>query len=170
LRQSADYGAERGVTLALQNNAGDGIIATAVQLRHCLEDAGTQWLRVCLDPADLPDRVGIDHAMPYVVQVHARMRDVHEDGSDGRVHWPEVLRLLKLSHYRGFVHLDYEGGEVPETAVPRAIRYLRGHLHLLERQRLLREPAPPSTADGVPAAQTAREADILEAEPSLAQP
>jgi len=172
LREAADYAAERGVTIALQNNEGRGIVGTAVQLRHCLEDAGSPWLRVCLDPADLPDRLGLDHVMPQVVQVHARLRDVGEDGSDGRLHWPEVLRLLKLSNYRGFVHLDYEGAEMPETAVPRAIRYLRGNLHLLERQRLLREPAPAAPADGVAAEHGAIESideAVVEAEASLAQ-
>jgi sugar phosphate isomerase/epimerase len=168
LRDSADYAADRGVTIAVQNNAKDGIIGTAVHLRNCLDDAGTPWLRVCLDPADLPDRLGLDRVLPQTVQVHARLRDVGDDGSDGRLHWPELLRVLKLSRYRGFVHLDYEGAEPPETAVPRAVRYLRGHLHLLERQQLLREPAP-AAPDRVPAVERDGRAAVAEAEATLAQ-
>jgi L-ribulose-5-phosphate 3-epimerase len=141
LRQCADYAAERGVVIALQNNRVDGLVGTPMQLAQCVHDVGSPWLRVCLDPADMLDLAGIDESLPRVVQVHARLRDVGEDGADGRIRWPELLRTLKLARYRGFVHLDYEGFEDPETAVPRAARYMRGLLQVLARQQLLRPPA-----------------------------
>ena len=141
LRQCADYAAERGVVVALQNNRTDGLVGTPMQLAQCVHDVGSPWLRVCLDPADMANLAGIDESLPSVVQVHARLRDVDEDGADVRIHWPELLRTLKLARYRGFVHLDYEGSEDPETAVPRAVRYMRGLLYLLARQQLLRPPA-----------------------------
>ena len=141
LRQCADYAAERGVVIALQNNRTDGLVGTPMQLAQCVHDVGSPWLRICLDPADMADLAGIDESLPRVVQVHARLRDVGEDGADARIHWPELLRTLKLAHYRGFIHLDYEGMEEPEMAVPRAARYMRGLLYLLARQHLLRPPA-----------------------------
>jgi L-ribulose-5-phosphate 3-epimerase len=146
LRQCADYAAERGVVIALQNNRVDGLVGTPMQLAQCVHDVGSPWLRVCLDPADMLDLAGIDESLPRVVQVHARLRDVGEDGADGRIRWPELLRTLKLAHYRGFVHLDYEGFEDPETAVPRAARYMRGLLQVLARQQLLRPPSDESTS------------------------
>ena len=147
LRQCADYAAERGVVIALQNNRTDGVVGTPSQLAQCVHDVGSPWLRICLDPADLLDRTGIDASLPRVVQVHARLRDVAEDGADAHIHWPELLRTLHLARYRGFIHLDYEGAEDPEAAVPRAARYMRGVLYLLARQHLLRPPAAdaPST-------------------------
>lgn len=137
LRQCADYAAERGVVLAVQNNRADGVVGSAQQLEQCVHDVGSPWLRICLDPADLADRAGVEAAMNRVVQTHARLRDIRDDGSDASIHWPELLRMLKLGRYRGFVLLDYEGIEDPETAVPRASRYIRGILHLLQRQQLL---------------------------------
>jgi hypothetical protein len=106
-----------------------------------VRDVGSPWLKVCLDPADLADRTGLDLALPATVQAHARMRDVAEDGSDTRITWPLLVQTLQLGRYRGFLLLDYEGIEDPETAVPRAARYLRGVLHLLARQRVLSEAA-----------------------------
>jgi sugar phosphate isomerase/epimerase len=141
LRSVADYAAERGVTLALQNNRSDGLVGAAAQLAQCVRDVGSPWLRVCLDPADLADPSSFDASMAHVVQVHARMRDVRDDGSDAQIHWPGLLQNLKLGRYRGFLLLDYEGIEDPETAVPRASRYMRGLLHLLQRQQLLAETA-----------------------------
>ncbi|MEX0749973.1 MAG: sugar phosphate isomerase/epimerase family protein [Dehalococcoidia bacterium] len=137
LRQCADYAGERGVVLAIQNNRADGVVGSAQQLEQCVHDVGSPWLRICLDPADLADRAGVEAAMGRVVQTHAKLRDVRDDGSDASIHWPELLRMLRLGRYRGFVLLDYEGGEDPETAVPRASRYIRGILHLLQRQQLL---------------------------------
>ena len=137
LRSCADYAAERGVVLALQNNARDGIVGTARELEQCVTDVGSPWLRVCLDPADLPDAAGIDGPLARTVQAHARLRDVLDDGSDGATHWPELLRRLRLGRYRGFVLLDYEGAEDPESAVPRAARYMRGLLLTLARRELL---------------------------------
>jgi len=145
LRQCADYAAERGVVLAIQNNRADGVVGSAQQLEQCVHDVGSPWLRICLDPADLADRAGVEAAMDRVVQTHARLRDVRDDGSDASIHWPELLRMLKLGRYRGFVLLDYEGAEDAETAVPRASRYIRGILHLLQRQQLLAA----GSADGV---------------------
>ena len=141
LRQCADYAAERGVVLALQNNRSDGIVGAAPQLAQCVHDVGSPWLRVCLDPADFGAGSAIDGIMPGIVQVHARMRDVRDDGSDAQIHWPGLLQALKLGRYRGFVMLDYEGLEDPATAVPRAATYMRGLLHLLQRQQLLAQPA-----------------------------
>ncbi len=142
LRLCADYAGERGVTLALQNSRSDGIVGSPWQLAQLVRDVGSPWLRVCLDPADLADRTGIDAALPETVQAHARMRDVAPDGSDGRIAWPLLLQTLKLGRYRGFLLLDYEGVEDPETAVPRATRYLRGLLHVLARQQVLAETVP----------------------------
>lgn len=148
LRTCAGYAAERGVVLALQNNARDGIVGSARDLDQCVRDVGSAWLRVCLDPADLPDIAAADAPLAHTVQAHARFRDVLEDGSDGAVHWPELLRRLRLARYRGFVLLDYEGAEEPESAVPRAARYMRGLLLALARRELL----PPPDADLTPPA------------------
>jgi sugar phosphate isomerase/epimerase len=152
LRQCADHAAERGVVLALQNNRHDGLVGTAPQIRQCLHDVGSPWLRACLDPGDLLDRAGLDDTLARVVQVHARMRDVADDGSERQGRWPEILRMLQLGHYRGFIHIDYEGVEPPETAVPRATRHMRGLILLTQRQQLLQAPA--SELEGASGAST----------------
>jgi len=145
LRACADYAAERGIVLALQNSARDGLVGTTRELEQCVADVGSPWLKICLDPADLPDTAGIDGPLAQTVQAHARLRVVLDDGSDRMTNWPDLLRRLRLARYRGFVLLDYEGGEDPETAVPRAARYMRGLLLTLGRRELL----PAAELDGV---------------------
>ncbi|MGH7622225.1 MAG: sugar phosphate isomerase/epimerase family protein, partial [Gemmatimonadaceae bacterium] len=148
LRESAEHASERGVVVALQNSQTAGLVATAQDIEQCVRDVGSSWLRVCLDPADLPNRTGVDAALQRTVQVHARIREVHEDGSDGAAHWPELLRMLRLASYRGFVLIDYDGAEEPETAVPRSARYLRAALQTLARRELLMSPGVASTPNG----------------------
>lgn len=161
LRQCADYAGERGIALALQNNAAAGGIAGSVNdLARAVHDAGSPWLGVCLEPAGLPATTGMETLLPSTVQMHARMRDVRDDGSDGGTHWPELLRTLRLGRYRGFVLLDYEGVEAPETAVPRSTRYLRGVLHLLQRQQLL---AAAGTNGDQPSAEVEESTVVLDA-------
>jgi sugar phosphate isomerase/epimerase len=154
LRQCADYAAERGVVLAVQNSRTHGVVGDPLQIAQCVQDVGSPWLRICLDPADLADTAGIDLSLPRVVQVHARMRDVQADGADRNVHWPELMRVLQQGRYRGHVLLDYEGAETPESAVPRATRYLRGIQHLLQRQQVLAEAVVDDGAGAIEAAES----------------
>ncbi|HYM15185.1 MAG TPA: sugar phosphate isomerase/epimerase family protein [Dehalococcoidia bacterium] len=162
LRQCADYAAERAVVLALQNNRGDGLVGSPAQIDQCLHDVGSPWLRACLDPADLAGRANADLVLPHAVQVHARIGDVADDGDDPNVHWPEIIRMLQINHYRGFIHIDYEGVEDPLTAVPRAVRHFRGLLHLAQRQHLLHPPAatePAADAHAAPLVEMPRAAE-----------
>ncbi len=158
LRRSADAAEERGVVLALQNAARGGIVGTPAELERALRDAGSPWLRVCLDPADLPRPAGIDPVLRRTVQVHARLRDVGEDGIDTSAPWPELLRMLRLGSYRGFVLLDYDGVEDPETALPRAARWMRAALQALARRELLMSPEPSANGSA-----NGRVADTVEA-------
>jgi hypothetical protein len=148
LRQIADSGAARGVAIAVRNQRG-ALVDAPHQLWQCARDVGSPWLRTCPDPASMRDRAALDLPLQYAVEVAATLSDVREDGSDAATHWPEILRLLRAARYRGFVTLDYRGAEAADTALPRAARYMRGLLHLLARQEMLRPPNG-SAADAVP--------------------
>ena len=137
LRACADHGANRGVAIAARNERG-GLIDAPHQLWQCVRDVGSPWLRACADPGLMRDRSSLDLPLQYAAQVDATLGDVREDGSDGATHWHEVLRLLRSARYRGFVTMGYAGQEAPETAMPRAARHMRGLLHLLGRQEMLR--------------------------------
>lgn len=161
LRQCADYAAERGVVLALQNSGPNGLAGTPSQLAQLVHDVGSPWLRVCLDPADLKDRAGIDSPLAQVVQTHARLGDLREDGSDPATYWPEVLQMLRLAKYRGFVHIDYQGDEPPESAVPRAVHYLRNLMQIVDRQRLLPAQTTEPSSSVTPAQNGSTAADVV---------
>jgi sugar phosphate isomerase/epimerase len=155
LRECADYAEERGVVLALQNTR-DGLVPSQAELAQCVRDVGSPWLRICLDPGDLVQSGGFDASLRGIVQVHARMHDVRDDGSDASTPWQEVVRQLRSAQYRGFLLVDYQGAEEPEQAVPRAVRHLRGVMQMVQTQRVLSPPADLNgAADAAPIEGTA---------------
>ena len=104
-----------------------------------MRDVGSPWLRICLDPADLTDPHNFDASLLHVVQVHARMRDVGDDGADLAIHWPGLLQNLQLARYRGFCLLDYEGVEDPEICGAAGVALPPQRAQPAARQRLLNE-------------------------------
>jgi sugar phosphate isomerase/epimerase len=161
LRSCADYAGERGVTVAVQNSAdGGALLDHGPAIWQAVRDVGSPWLRGCIDPAALATTTGMDLAIAHTVQVRACVRRVQDDGSDSALYWPETLRALRLGGYRGFVLVDYTGSEDASTALPRAARYMRGLLQILQRQEQLGAELTPGANGASPhdAAQAVREA------------
>ena len=144
LRACADYGGERGVTLALENGRQGTLVGSGPVLAQAVNDVGSPWLRCCVEPASMQTPAGIDLAIASAVLARTPFRSVSDDGADAALYWPEQLRGLHLRGYRGFVLLDYAGAEDAATALPRAARYMRGLMHLLQRQELLPDKHEPS--------------------------
>jgi len=139
LRGCADYAAERGTVIAVQNGEQQALIHHGPALAQAVRDVGSPWLRCCPDPASMPVAGGFDVAVATAAQVRVLLRRVLDDGADATLYLPETLRMLRLGGYRGFVILDYAGAEDVTSAMPRAARYVRGVLQLLQRQHLLEE-------------------------------
>lgn len=128
LRACADYAAQRGVVLGLENHNGRGLVGTADEVERCLQDVDSRWLRLNLDTGDYGDLASIERTLRHVVHVHAKLYDLDSDGADQRFDWPAIMRILRQARYRGFLSIEYEGEEDATTAVPRGVRYLRGLL------------------------------------------
>ena len=125
LRECADYAAERGIVLGLENHNGYGIVGTADEVERCLRDVGSPWLRLNLDTGDYGDLESIRRTLPYAVHVHAKLYELDGDGVERRLEWPAIMAILREGRYRGFLSIEYEGEEDPIAAVPRGARYLR---------------------------------------------
>lgn len=128
LRASADYAAQRGIVLGLENHNGRGLVGTADEVERCLRDVGSRWLRLNLDTGDFGDVESIRRTLPYAVHVHAKLYDLDSDGVEQRLDWNAVMRTLRQANYRGYLSIEYEGEEDPATAIPRGVRYLRSLL------------------------------------------
>jgi hypothetical protein len=134
-----DHAAERGVVIAVENDP-EGPLAPAQRLWQCVHDVGSPWLRSAPQLTGALDDPGIELALQHAVLARTALRDVRADGSDTSARLPEAVRRLRLAPYRGFLLIDYDGAEEPESVIPRAERYVRGLFHLLARQELLGSP------------------------------
>ena len=128
LAACAEFAAERGVVLGIENHNGRGIVGSADEVERCLRDVGSPWLRLNLDTGDYGDLDSIARTLPHAVHVHGKLYDLDADGSDRKQDWPAIARILREGAYRGFVSIEYEGREDAMAAVPRGVRYLRGLL------------------------------------------
>jgi sugar phosphate isomerase/epimerase len=129
LRTAAYHATESGIVLGLENHNDGGFVGTAAEVERCLREVDSPWLRLNLDTGDYGDLASIERTIDKAVHVHAKLYQLTPEGADTIVDWPGVIAILKKARYRGFLSIEYEGEEPPETAVPRGVRYLRSILH-----------------------------------------
>jgi sugar phosphate isomerase/epimerase len=115
-----------GVVLAVENHNHGGFLQTGDDVMRLLADADSEWLRLNLDTGNYVDGFeSIEKTLVYAVHIHAKMMDINEQGLDFTTDYPQLIKLLHESNYRGFVSIEYEGEEESLTAVPRGLEYLR---------------------------------------------
>jgi hydroxypyruvate isomerase len=71
----------------------------------------------------------IEQCIPYAVnvQVKTEMRD-----DEGKAHpsdWDRVCQMLVAGKYKGYLALEYEAKEAPQTGMPRLLTKLRTLVH-----------------------------------------
>jgi sugar phosphate isomerase/epimerase len=125
--------AERaGVQLVLENHNHGGFIQTADDVLAIFQAVGSPALALLLDTGNYLDGLAsIRRTAGLARHVHAKFRRVGPDGRDAFVDHAAVVTELDRVGYAGCLSIEYEGEEAPETAVPRAVAYLK---HLLAGQ------------------------------------
>jgi sugar phosphate isomerase/epimerase len=124
--------AERArVQLVMENHNHGGFVQTAADVLAIFEAVGSSALALLLDTGNYVDGLAsIRRTARLARHVHAKFRQVGPDGRDRLVDHAAVVAELRQVGYDGCLSVKYEGEEPPESAVPRAVAYMRG---LLER-------------------------------------
>jgi sugar phosphate isomerase/epimerase len=127
--------AERyGILLALENHW--GLTATAEGTLRIVTAINSEWLRVCLDTGNLlrhekgqvhwePDYDGMAALAPYAALVHAKTYFGGGEWYTLDIDYARVAAILQQANYCGYVSLEFEGKEAPETGVPKSLALLR---------------------------------------------
>ena len=114
-----------GVTMGLENHWGLG--RTAAGVLRVIREVDTPWLRATLDTGNfLEDQYAQYEALaPEAVLVQAKT--YHGGGTwyDLEIDYDRVAGILKAADYRGYVSLEFEGGEPHATAIPKSLAALR---------------------------------------------
>lgn len=114
-----------GVVLGLENHW--GLARTAEGLLRIHDAVDSPWLGVTLDTGNF-----LEDPYPQLEQLAPKTVHVHAKTYYGGGVWYEldldyarIAELLRKRNYRGYVCLEFEGTEAPETAVPKSLALLR---------------------------------------------
>lgn len=116
---------ECGVVLALENHW--GLTRTAGGLLRLLNAIPSPWLGALMDTGNF-----LEDPYPQLEQIAPRTVFVQAKTYPGGGKWytldldyHRIAKILADVNYRGWVSLEMEGNEDPETAVPKSIALLR---------------------------------------------
>lgn len=119
-----------GVMLALENHW--GLARTAEGLLRIVDAIDSPWLGVLMDtgnfltaPYKEADYAQLARIAPRAVFVQAKTYPGGGEWYTLDIDYNRVARLLSDVGYRGYVSLEMEGTEDPDTAVPKSIDELR---------------------------------------------
>ncbi|MBM3933373.1 MAG: sugar phosphate isomerase/epimerase [SAR202 cluster bacterium] len=144
---TADYAAEKGVVLGLQNHNHGSFAMNANQVLRILRETGRKNLTYIMDCGQWQGSIGgsprgwtdtsvdiYDHYMkrvaPYATCVRAKIYKI-DNGWEEWIDYPRVFKMLQAVDFNGNVSMVFEGGDPPrnryskEECLKIAVPYLR---------------------------------------------
>ena len=126
LREVAEFAAEAGIRLGLENHNHGAFTKTAADQLKVLAEVNHPALGHLLDTGNYLDGwPSVERTAPLAVHVHAKFWQVAADGSEPTIDYPRLLAILRQHGYAGWICFEYEAAEAEATGVPRALAYLR---------------------------------------------
>lgn len=144
LREVAEHGERQGVVVGLHNHNHGCVTRTGKDVKRILAEVDNPYFSHILDTGQYVGSPGAsgangkeDPSLDFygsiaetaALAVHVRCKIYRiQSGVETWLDYPRILRILRSVGYNGWLSIVYEGQEVePEaTAVPKAVRYLRG--------------------------------------------
>ena len=125
LRECADYGAQHGVIIVLQNHA--DFIQTAEQVLRILQMVDSPWLAVNLDIGSF--RIGDPYAEIAKVAPYAATWQIKENifvqGKEEKTDLNKIMRIVRDAGYRGYLPIETLGEGDPRVKVPKFLDEVR---------------------------------------------
>ncbi len=125
LNQCIPKAQECGVTLAVENHW--GLTRSPEGLLRIAKEITSPWVGVMLDTGnfleDPYDKLAL--VAPKAVYVQAKTYFGGGEWYTLNLDYPRIAKILADAGYRGWVALEMEGKENPDTAVPKSIKLLR---------------------------------------------
>jgi sugar phosphate isomerase/epimerase len=116
---------KRGVVLAMENHG--GIVATADGLLELVKALKSDWFGINLDTGNFhsADVYGeLEKCAPHAVTCQVKV-EISQAGKKEESDYPRIVALMRKANYHGFLTLEYESAEEPNTAIPKHLDLLR---------------------------------------------
>ena len=125
LKRAADYAADRGVVLGLENHG--GITSRAERIIQIVRAVDHPNVGINLDTGNFRSDpyAQIELCLPYAVNSQFKVAIRDEAGNHMPSDWDRIVRMFAAAGYRGYMALEYEAAEDPFAAVPRHLARLR---------------------------------------------
>jgi sugar phosphate isomerase/epimerase len=113
-----------GVMLMLENHW--GISTKTDNLLQIVNSVGSPWLGINLDIGNFPGDPypEIERIAPHAGIVHFKTYFGGGEYYTLDLDYRRIATILKNANYRGYVSLEMEGKEPPETAVPKSLEVM----------------------------------------------
>ena len=125
LKRAADYAADRGVVLGLENHG--GITSRAERIIQIVRAVDHPNVGINLDTGNFRSEPyeQIEMCLPYAVNSQFKVQIRDEAGNHMPSDWDRIVGMFAKAGYRGYMALEYEAREDPFTAVPRHLARLK---------------------------------------------
>lgn len=125
LQQCLPKAGECGVVLAVENHW--GLTRTPEGLLRIAKELPSPWVGVMLDTGNFLENPydKLAQVAPQAVYVQAKTYFGGGEWYTLQLDYPRIAKILAEAGYRGWVALEMEGKEHPDTAVPKSIAQLR---------------------------------------------
>ncbi len=125
LQRAAEYAGSKGIILGLENHG--GITERAARIIEIVKRVDSPWVGINLDTGNFRSQPfeQIEMCLPHAVNCQVKTAMRRDDGSSGESDWDRIFQLFARHGYQGYMAIEYEAAEDPQTAVPRACRRLR---------------------------------------------
>ncbi len=125
LAEGAEYAGRKGVILGLENHG--GITDRAETIVQIVRRVNSPWAGINLDTGNFRSNVyeQIRLCLPYAVNAQLKSQIRDDSGQVRESDWERIFGLFAQAGYRGYLALEYEAKEPPQTAVPRLLARLR---------------------------------------------
>ena len=144
LKEVAAHGEKQGVVVGLHNHNHGCVTRTGKDVRRIIEEVDNPYFSHILDTGQYVGSPGasgqrghedpslnfygsIEETAPLAVHVRCKIYRI-QNGTEEWLNYPRIFEILKGVNYNGWLSIVYEGqdAEAEATAVPKAVKYLRG--------------------------------------------
>ena len=116
---------KRGVVMGLENHWGLGLTPEGVL--RIVNEIKSPWLQVTMDTGNFLEEPypKLEKIAPQAVLVQAKTYYGGGEWYTLDLDYPRIARILRKAGFGGWVSLEMEGKEPPDTAVPKSLAVLR---------------------------------------------
>ncbi len=114
-----------GVVLGLENHW--GLACTPQGVLKIINAVDSPWLKVTLDTGNfLEDPYDkLEKLAPYTTFVHAKTYYGGGIWYELDLDYARIAKLIRKHNYKGYISLEFEGTENPQTAIPKSLALLK---------------------------------------------